>query len=119
MHCCKKETPKTGCLTISKKDSSAAVPALENLLIQHHLGDAVFGGPIDVISKSDYFSIFAAGQFEVSDLVAHIFGGLLAPLRVDKGVVVFGRFFGQELDHYPAHGVPFGGKREPLLCRDR
>jgi hypothetical protein len=101
-------------LTISKKNRPATIPSVEDDLFEHHFGHQVAGRPVNVLSKSEYFSILATGKLKDTNLPGQGFGGFRTPLGVAERIVSLGGFLVQEMDHHPAHRVLLCSTSPPL-----
>lgn len=72
-------------LTISNQDSSAMVPSIENLFLQHDLGHLALGCAINEVCQRQ--SSVATGDGVIAHLVAHRSNSTLAPIGSAEVVV--------------------------------
>lgn len=74
-------------ITITKQHSSAIVPSIENLLLEHDFGDQVLWRIVDQIRHGE--TAVSSRDRKIADLFAHLLRSLGTPLRVAEGVVLF------------------------------
>lgn len=97
------------------------VPGLENLLLEHNLGDAILGGPVIEISHRQIGAVFSEiMNRKVSGFIAHRHSSIGTPLRifrVSKSLLLgcpTGRFV-EVFKYNPCNSSIDSAKIRPLL----
>lgn len=75
-------------LTVTKQDSTAIVPGLENLLLEHDFRNQLLRRPTDQVLKRQFLGTSADNR-KVFNLLAHHRSRFWPPLGIAEGIVYF------------------------------
>lgn len=83
--------------TITEEHRSAIIPSVEDLFLEHNLGDQILRGPVHQIPNGNGCPVFPDWKFEMANLLAHCLHRLGSPLRVAERVMRLEGLVVQEL----------------------